>query len=111
MCRSLRILCAAPTQDGLTELRCACVDARWELVGGAASIEALEGQIGECRPDVVVLDAGLGVGALHAVRRARPGARVVSWGPLPGADAEAAFPDDLPAAILGLPRPGGPVRT
>jgi hypothetical protein len=104
------VLCAAPDREGLAGLRRASVGAQWELVGGAASLDVLESQVLEWRPDVVVLDAGLGRRAVEAARRARPGVRVVSLGPLEGADAEVAELDEVRPAILGLPRPGGPVR-
>jgi hypothetical protein len=111
MCRALKVLCAAADRERLGELKRASVGARWELTGGAASLEELHRQIGEFEPDVVVVDAALGPEALGVVRAVRRTARLVSLGSLPGADAEAAELDDVRAAILGLPRPGGPVRT
>lgn len=110
MCRSLRVLCAAPDPLRLDELRRACVGANWELVGGAVSVEALEGQVAEWRPDVVVVDADLGDGAVGELRRIRPSIRIVAVGSLSGADAEAPSMQDVRELILGLPRPGGPVR-
>jgi DNA-binding NarL/FixJ family response regulator len=110
MCRSLRVLCAAAAPERLNELRRATVGPHWELVGGADSLEALEDQVAEWHPDVVVVDRGLGDGAVDAVRRIRPSVRIVALGTIPGADAEAASEEDVRAAILGLPRPGGPVR-
>lgn len=104
------MLCAAPDPEGLARLRGAAVGSQWELVGGAWSLEVLESQVLEWRPDVVVLDAALGRPAVESVRRVRPNARVVSLGPLPGADAEVADLEEVRPAILGLPRPGGPVR-
>jgi hypothetical protein len=111
MCRSLRVLCAAAGPERLGELRRATVGTHWELVGGAASLEALENQVAEWGPDVVVVDASLGERAVIAVRRIRPSIRIVALGQMFGADAEAASQEDVRAAILGLPRPGGPVRT
>jgi hypothetical protein len=111
MCRSLRVLCAAADPLRLGELRRACVAADWELVGGAVSTEALEGQVLEWHPDVVVVDADLGDGAVGALKRIRPSVRIVAVGSLSGADAEAPSMQGVRAAILGLPRPGGPVRT
>src|SRR5881397_3555733 len=108
MCRSLRVLCAAPDDARLSLLRLASVAAHWELVGGAGSLEVLEQQVLEWQPDVVVIDAALGERALEAVRRARPNARIVSVGMLAGADALAGDLDDVRPTILGLPRPGGP---
>jgi DNA-binding NarL/FixJ family response regulator len=111
MCRSLRVLCAAAGLERLDELRRATVGTHWELVGGAASLEALEDQVAEWQPDVVVVDGGLGERAVEAVRRIRPSIRIVALGTISGADAEAASREDVRATILGLPRPGGPVRT
>jgi hypothetical protein len=74
-------------------------------------MEALEGQVTEWQPDVVVIDAQLGEVAVAALRRIRPSIRIVSLGSLSGADAEAPSQEDVRAAILGLPRPGGPVRS
>src|SRR5881397_436165 len=111
MCRSLRVLCGAAGPQRLDELRRASVGAHWELVGGAVSMEALEGQMAEWQPDVVVVDADLGEGAVAALRRVRPSIRIVAVGSLCGADAEARSTEDVRAAILGLSRPGGPVRT
>jgi hypothetical protein len=110
MCRSLRVLCAAPDHDRLGELRRSTVAAHWELVGGAESLDALSEQVAEWDPDVVVLDAALGEGAATLARRARPSVRVVSVGDLPGADARVHSLDGVRAAIMSLPRPGGPVR-
>jgi hypothetical protein len=47
---------------------------------------------------------------VDACRVGKPGVRVVSVGSLAGADEEAASLEEVRAAILGLPRPGGPVR-
>jgi hypothetical protein len=73
-------------------------------------MQALEAQVSEWHPDVVVVDADLGERAVAALRRIQPSIRIVAVGSLSGADAEALSMDDVRAAILGLPRPGGPVR-
>jgi hypothetical protein len=111
MCRSLRVLCGAAGPERLDELRRASIGAHWEVVGGAASMDALEGQMADWQPDVVVVDADLGEDAVAALRRIRPSIRIVAVGSLAGADAEAPSTGDVRAVILGLPRPGGPVRT
>jgi hypothetical protein len=110
MCRALTILCAAVDRPRLTELKMAAVAQEWELTGGATSLEELAAQVADLRPDVVVLDASLGPQAVARAKEAKPGVRVVSVGPLPGADEVAATLEEVRAAILGLPRPGGPVR-
>lgn len=111
MCRAMRVMCAAATRERLGELRRAAVATTWELVGGATSTEELVAQLDEWRPDVVVLDASLGPEAVERARHARPGVRIVSVGPVPGTDEVASSLDELRPAILGLPRPGGPVRS
>ena len=106
MCRALKVLCAAPSQERLAEVKRAVVSPHWELVGGARTNEELVQQLDEWQPDVVVIDLGLGREAADRVHESRPGARVVTLGP--GGDAES--DQDVKPAILGLPRPGGPVR-
>jgi len=111
MCRALKVLCAAADRDRLAELKRSSVSTHWELVGGATSVHDLERQLAEFGPDVVVVDAALGGQALECVRASRPTARLVAVGPLAGADAGASADGEIRAAILGLPRPGGPVRS
>jgi hypothetical protein len=110
MCRALKVLCAAPDRDRLSALKRASVGVAWELVGGAASLQELPAQLGSWRPDVVVLDASLGTGALDAVHETGRSVRVVSVGELPGSDAVVGSLAEVRDAILGVPRPGGPVR-
>lgn len=110
MCRALTVLCAAPDRERLSALKGAAVSAHWELVGGALTVDELVKQLDEFKPDVVVVDATLGPEAGALARDVRPGVRVVSLGSMPGADVEAAAADDVRAAVLGIPPPGGPVR-
>ncbi len=110
MCRALKVLCAAGDRDQLRELKRAAVGVAWELVGGAASLDELPDQLASWRPDVVVLDASLGPGALRAVRGTGRSIRVVSVGELDGSDAVAGSLHEVRGAILGVPKPGGPVR-
>jgi AmiR/NasT family two-component response regulator len=109
VCRALKVLCAAPSADRLSELKRAAVSAAWELVGGASSASEIEEQVERWQPDVVVVDLDLGSGAITAARAARPMVRVVGVGALPGADAVSEGLDDLRVAIAVAPRPGGPV--
>lgn len=111
MCRALRVLCAAADPARLAELKRASVGIHWELVGGAPSVQELQRQVAEFGPDVVVVDASLGPEAVACVRGAPRNVRLVALGSLPGADAEVAELGDVRGAIVGLPRPGGPVRT
>jgi hypothetical protein len=111
VCRALKVLCAAPSRDRLGELKRATVSTNWELVGGAASGEEVRDQIESWRPDVLVIDAALGAEAVSAARSVADRLRVVSVGSaLDGADEVATSLEDVRAAVLGLPRPGGPVR-
>lgn len=110
MCRALRVLCAADDPDALARLKRAVVSSSWELVGGAVGIDQLVREASELGPDVVVI-FGLS-GAARAVRPTAGRARVVvvgAEGPA-GADATAPSLEEARSAILGIPRPGGPVR-
>lgn len=109
MCRALKILCAASTTDQLMALKRAAVSVHWELVGGAVSLPELVEHVDRHEPDVVVIDEGLGSAAVEAVRASRPSARLVTVGEVAGADASARAVDEIRDAILGVPRPGGPV--
>ena len=106
MCRAMKVLCVAPSQERLAEVKQATVSLHWELVGGARNTDELVKQLDEWQPDVVVVDLGLGREAVDRVRESRPGARIVTVGA--GGDAET--DEGVKAAIQGLPKPGGPVR-
>jgi hypothetical protein len=112
MCRALKVLCAAPSLERLTELKRAVVSATWELVGGAssASPEGIASQVAEWQPDVVVLDASLGPEVIAAVRGARPIACVIAVGSLDGVDIRTEGLDGLRQAVAAWRKPGGPVR-
>jgi len=111
MCRALKVLCAAPDRDRLLELKRAVASVHWELVRGAVNLDELVNQVDQMRPDVIVIDAALGVNAATRVRERMPNARIVSvGGPLDGENA-AAEPGTVKEAILGLPPPAGPVRS
>lgn len=117
MCRALKVLCAAPDRERLAGLKMAAASVAWELVGGARSAEELGAQVADRAPDVVVVDSALGEPAVSAARAAAGERRlrivVVGPGDLAGADARApaASTEDVRAAILGMPAPGGPVRS
>lgn len=110
MCRALKVLCAAPGRDALLALKGAAISVAWELVGGATSASELVKQLDEHAPDVVVVDAALAGVDVGAIRRVVPRARVISLGPLEGADGVADSPEGIRDAVLGLPPVGGPVR-
>ncbi|HEX2089321.1 MAG TPA: hypothetical protein VHI54_05240 [Actinomycetota bacterium] len=103
MCRALKILCAASTPDRLAELKRATVTVHWELVGGATSVDELAAQIEEWNPDVVVLDKGFDSGGEARARTVKDTLRIVM--------VEALDAESIRQAVLGLPQPGGPVRS
>jgi hypothetical protein len=108
MCRALKVLCAAASRERLAEMKRATVSVHWELVGGALSIDELTEQVALHSPDVVVVDHTLGTPALDAVLATRPSVRLVSVGGVSGADSGSL--EGVREAILGVQRPGGPVR-
>jgi hypothetical protein len=94
----------------LAQLKRATVSVHWELVGGATSLPELLLQVEEWKPDVVVVHSGLAAEAVGAVRGLRQGVRIVAIGEVTGADERAESLHQVREAILGLPRPGGPIR-
>ena len=90
-------------------LKRAAVSVDWELVGGAVSLDELDAQLATWAPDVVAIDAGLGADAPARVKERLPRAQVAVIG-ADQAAGQALSRDEVRAAILGLPRPGGPVR-
>jgi DNA-binding NarL/FixJ family response regulator len=111
MCRALQVLCAAPGRERLGELKRATVSAEYELTGGVTDAESLLAQVEELEPDAVVADAGLGTEAIEALRAAYPSLRIVVVGAeAEAADESVARDEDVRSAVLGIPRPGGPVR-
>ena len=110
MCRSLKVLCAAPGADGLAAMKRGVVSATYELVGGATSAAEIPSQVGEWHPDVLVVDAEFVAGVEEAQRMHPIMAVIVVGGDAP--DDAIAVPsiEEARAAIGGTPRPGGPVR-
>src|SRR5438309_10818262 len=108
MCRALKVLCAAEGRERLPVLKRASVGARWELVGGALSVEELARQVVELGPDIVIIEAGLGPEAVACVRGARRTARLAGLGPLPGVDPDVQDVGPVGRGILRLASPFGP---
>ncbi len=110
MCRSLKVLCAAPGADGLAAMKRGVVNAVYELVGGASSAAEIPAQVQEWRPDVLVVDGEL-VASVEEARRIYPLMAVIVVGE-EAPDGALTVPTvaDAKAAIRGSPRPGGPVR-
>ena len=111
MCRALKVLCAAPDGDRLLELKRAAASVHWELARGALDLDELVKQIDQLRPDVIVIDAGIGTDAALRVRERMPNARIVSVGGALDGQTTAAELGTVKEAILRLPPPAGPVRS
>lgn len=109
MCRALKILCAATTAERLGQLKRATVSVQWELVGGATTVDEVSKQIEQWNPDVLVVDKDLGDGVEAPARRVKETLRlvVIEVSAVDPAD----LADSIKQRILGLPQPGGPVRT
>lgn len=110
MCRALIVLCVAPDRDALVALKRAVVSAEWELAPGAVTEEEALEQLRDRAAHVMVTLGPFG-GLVARAREVRPGLRIVSVGPMPGADAEVRSPEEARAAVPGSARPGGPVRS
>jgi hypothetical protein len=107
VCRALKVLCVADGPDRLIALKRATVSADWELVGGATSVAELDDQLATWEPDVVVLDHAL-TDAGRVIAQIHPRARLATVG---GGEDGGFARDEIRSAVLGLPRPAGPVRS
>jgi len=110
MCRAVKVLCVAEDSDALAALKQASVGAEWELAPGATSEREALSQLAEGRAHVLVVDGSF-PGLLARAREVYPALRIVTTSEDPEATVVVASLDDVRPAILGLPRPGGPVRT
>jgi len=109
VCRALKVLCIATDADSLRALKRAAASTEWELVAGATDeAEALR-QLHEERPHVVVV-FGPFEGFVARALEAYPALRVVTDRDLGDASVVVASRDEVRAAVLGRPRPGGPVQ-
>ncbi len=109
MCRSLTVLCVAGDRASLAELKRAAVSAEWELAAGATNEADAIGQIDAERPHVLIAFGPYE--RLVALARERfPGMRIVADRDAPGATEVATSLGEVRSLVLGLPRPGGPVR-
>ena len=109
MCRALKVLCVAEDAASLAALKRATVSAEWELAPGATGEADALGQIDAERPHVLVV-FGPYERLVALAREGFPGMRIVTDRDLPGATAVATSLEDVRSLVLGLPRPGGPVR-
>jgi hypothetical protein len=110
VCRALKVLCLAEDPAALAALKRAAVSADWELTPGATGPEEAARQLHEERPHVVVA-FGSFEGFLARALEAYPALRVVTDRNVPGAGAVVGSLEEVRSAVLGRPRPGGPVGT
>ena len=109
MCRALKVLCIAEDGDALAALKAATVSAEWELTTGATADEEALRQLHEERPHVVVA-FGAFEEFVRTALEAYPAIRVIADRDLPGASVVATSLEEVRGAVMGRPRPGGPVR-
>jgi hypothetical protein len=110
VCRALKVLCVAEDPGALAALKRAASSAEWELAPGAASEEEALRQLHEERPHIVVTFGPFErfvAGALEVL----PNLRIVADRDLPGASVVATSLEEVRGAVMGQPRPGGPVRS
>jgi hypothetical protein len=109
MCRAVKVLCVAPDEASLAELKRSSVGAEWELTTGATDLRSALDQIDLERPHALVVFGPFDeLVALVAERF--PGIRIVTDRDTPGASAVAGSRNDVRDLLTRLPRPGGPVR-
>jgi len=106
VCRALKILCVAPDDAALDELRRATVSAEWELTPGATSGQDALARLREERPHVLVV-FGAFPGLVERALEAYPFLRVIADHQTPGAVVVGSA-DEVRAAVKGW---GGPVRS
>ena len=111
MCRALQVLCVAGGEPSLDALKRAAVGQEWE-VSGAVGAEAALRELSARSPHILVVWGAFG-DLVRQAREASPGLRIVAVGrsPMAEADVNLSSIKDVRNAILGVPPPGGPVRT
>lgn len=100
----------AEDRESLAALKGAAVSAEWELAPGAVSEEEAGRQLHQERPHVVVV-FGPFEGFVARALEAFPAMRVIADRDLPGASVVATSLGEVRGAVMGRPRPGGPVRS
>ena len=109
MCRAVKVLCLAPDPEALQTLKLASVGAEWELAAGATTTDEALAQIEEAHPHILVV-SGPFEATVGIVKERYPGMRTIADFEAEGVDHVVADPSEIRAAIVGAPRPGGPVR-
>jgi hypothetical protein len=104
----VKVLCVAPDEAALGELRRATVAADWELTPGATDEAGALGLVDVERPHVLVAFGDFEQ-LVTLVRERFPATRIVTDRAAPGASAVVARPDEVREAIRALARPGGPI--
>ncbi len=105
MCRAVSVLCVAPDQARLDEVKRATVAAEWELCAGATDLRAALDQVDVCRPHaMVVLGPFEDLVAIVADRF--PGMQIVTDHEMPGSTAVVPEGSDVRAALRMQRRPG-----
>ncbi len=103
----MRIVCVATDCESLQALKRAALSASWELSIGATNEGAALDQAADAHVLVVF---GPFDGLAAKAKEIRPALRVLSDRDGEGVDAVVGSLDEVPGAIVGQPRPGGPVR-
>jgi hypothetical protein len=109
MCRALKVLCVAPDDAALAELKRSTVAADWELAPGATDLRGALDQLDVERPHFLVAFGDFAELVALASERF-PGMRIVTDRDAPGATAVATSASEVRELLKGQPRPGGPVR-
>jgi hypothetical protein len=110
VCRAVRVRCVAEDDQALAARRTATVSAEWELTPGATDETTALALIGAERPHVLVA-FGPYDHLVSITRTGFPGMRIVTDRDLPGATVVATSMEEVRGLVMGLPRPGGPVRS
>ena len=109
MCRAVKVLCVSTDRGSLLELKRASVAAEWELAPGATEASDALAQLDDERPHFLVA-FGPFERLVATARERYPAIRIVTDRDAPGADVVATSLEEVRGALLGEPRPGGPVR-
>jgi hypothetical protein len=98
-CLALLVVCAAPDAESLQRLKRAAVSAAWELTPGATTAEEALAQIEERRAHMLVV-LGPMADLVARVRERYPAMRIVSVGPMDGADVAVPSLEEVRAAVM-----------
>jgi hypothetical protein len=110
MCRAMKVLCVAPDEDALAELRRATSAAEWELTAGATDETVALGVVDRERPHAMVVFGGY-ERLVELVRDRFPAMRIVADRDMRGADAVASSPEEVRGVLRALSTPTGPVTS